>query len=166
MTNGDAEHYRQRFLDAADTESLLEFVRLTGGDEQAYGEAVRLLAPVLEPLAFGEQPRYASLTPEALGRRRAEVEQIVQFLADSPKADARAAAVGTMAQLGWQTFTRRLAQLLASEVHWERLGAVEALGRIGGQPAIELLISAASDRNPEVSAAARRALAQRSPPES
>lgn len=88
----DPQNYLQHFQDFGDTESLLEFIKAGGSDTNRYREVVRILTPVFDTLSVGLQPAYNELNQEMLEQNRTEVENILEWMAQSNKADMQAAA--------------------------------------------------------------------------
>ncbi|MGB2603143.1 MAG: HEAT repeat domain-containing protein [Candidatus Sulfotelmatobacter sp.] len=154
---GSLEHVQED----GDSKSLLEFIRESGRPVPRFQEAVAALAPVFEGLHHGERPLYESLHRDSLRQLRPEVEEIAQWMSASGKADIKTRAIELMGALGYGSFVAPLERFLRSEVQWERLTAIGALGQITGKPAAELLAEAAEDPDPQIRAEARRVTAGR-----
>jgi hypothetical protein len=137
--------------------SLLSYIQATGKNMSEYGEVLEALAPVFGPLSFGEHPRYQDLDRSRLQERMDETVNVVNWMADSGKADIKASAIQLMGFLGWEPFISRLEQYLSSETQWEHLAAIEALGQTASRRAIEALRVIAVDADPEIREAVRRA---------
>jgi hypothetical protein len=151
----------ERFQEYGDTKSLLEFVRSSGRSVRSYEEAVAGMAPVFEGLAHGERPSYESLDRDLLRQLNAEVKEIVQWMCASNKADIRTRAIELMGTLGYESFVAPLERFLFSEIQWERLTAIAALGQMPGKRPVEILSVAAEDPDPEIRAEVRRVTTNR-----
>ncbi|MCZ7406264.1 MAG: HEAT repeat domain-containing protein [Candidatus Methanoperedens sp.] len=152
------ERNLQNFQDYGKTGNLLEFVRASGLNVQKYRDALDALGSIFESLSFGEQPIYRNLDLNALQERKTEVKDIVNWMADSNKADMKTVAIELMGFLGWESFVSRLERCLLSEFKWERLTAIKALEQMGSERAVEILRVAIEDSDPEIREAVRKAL--------
>lgn len=92
MDSSDSAAQLRRFQDFGDTNSLLEYVRLTGRDTGRYKAALQVLDSVFEPLSHGEHPRYRDLDRQHLRDYAAEVRFIAGCMAASGKADMQDSA--------------------------------------------------------------------------
>ena len=109
MNPSNPEAYLRRFKENGDTVELQAYIRATrkGTD---YQEAIADLGPVFDALANGEQPDYESLDRIALRQRGEALAQIMDWMADSPKADLKSAAHSLMGLLACDRFIPRLQQ--------------------------------------------------------
>jgi hypothetical protein len=160
MTLCEDKTHLEHFQNFGDTNSLLEFIKKSGRNEQNYKEAIINLSPIFESLSMGIQPPYKKLDQNALQRRSPEVGKIVKWMAESRKADMKTTAIELMGFLGWKTFNSYLKRSLSSEIKWERLAAIKALAQIPSKWAIELLRSIAKDPDPEIRKAVQQELKQ------
>lgn len=144
------ERYLRDFQEYGDQNSLREYIRLSGRSAGRFEQAITGLGPVLDALRFGEQPAYENLDILILQHHQPEVDEIVNWMLASSKADMKTRAIETMGQLGWESFIDSLAKLLESPNAWERLAAVKALGKISNARAIEILINSARDADPQI----------------
>ena len=90
--SADATAQLRRFQEHGDTNSLAEYVRLIGKDSARYGIALRLLAPIFDPLGHGEYPRYQDIDRQRLRDYEGEIRFIVSCMTGSEKADLRSSA--------------------------------------------------------------------------
>jgi len=146
----------ERFQESGNAESLLEFVRVSGRSVDRYEQAVAGLAPVFEGLTYGERPAYERLDKDLLRQLTPEVEQIVQWMDSSDKANIRTRAIELMGALGYDSFGSPLERHVASKVQWERLSAIAALASMHGKRSTEILNSIADDPDPQIRAEVRR----------
>lgn len=93
----------RNFQDSGDVSSLLKFIEASGRDTEKYREAVGILAPVFKALSFGIQPEYGELDFPAAQGRLTEIQDIIKWMADSPKADMQHAAKALGAWLSSET---------------------------------------------------------------
>ena len=163
MSASSPEEHLRRFQDQGDRDGLVQYLRASGSDTASYRQVIDGLEPVFEALSFGEQPSYESLDKESLRGHAAEVEEVVELMFASVKADMRAAAAGLMGYMGWDSFVAPLERLLVSDVQWERLTAVRALAQMRNEKALTALKAAAASDDPEVRAEALRIVSE--PPE-
>jgi hypothetical protein len=155
----DAEAGLRVFRETGRTEALLDFVRRSGRPTHRYEQVLNALAPVLEPMSFGEHPRYEELDKELFESYRAETTDIVEWAAGSRKADLKSVALSLMGALGWPQFIPELSRSLDSSANWERHVAISALGQMRDGRAFELLRSALGHPDPDTRRAAHAALA-------
>lgn len=147
----------ERFQEYGDARGLLEFVRGTGNSAARYESALAELAPVFEGLTHGEAPIFERLDRDHLRLFEPEVEQIVQWMSASSKANIQTSAIGLMGFLGYESFLAPLERYLLSNVKWQRLTAITALASIPGERAAGLLRMAARDPDPDIRAEVVRA---------
>jgi hypothetical protein len=117
----------RRYQDSLRKEDLLAYLEASSRRSPAYERALDALEPVLRPLGFGFQPALGLLDREALRADAGAVSDILSWIADSGKADAKTAGLTVMGALGWDVFLPRLERSLASPVEWERETAQRAL---------------------------------------
>lgn len=103
--NHDSDLDLRHFQDFGDTGSLLNFVKATGRDTEKYGKALSIMAPVFEALSLGLQPAYDELKLDAMEQSVTEVANILEWMAQSSKADMQDAATEIMRRLGWKQFS-------------------------------------------------------------
>ena len=156
---GAADRLRE-FQTTGSRDRLLAYVDASGRDREHFERAWAGLEPVLRPLGHGFQPAVGQLDVEALEAVAEPTAEILEWLADSPKADLREAAFRLMGALGRDRFLPRLALALSSPAAWERSAAVAALATQGTVRARALLARALDDPDAAVATAARRALAR------
>jgi hypothetical protein len=96
----NTQSYLRHFQDFGDKDSLLEFIKATGRDAERYRQALRILAPVFDPLSLGLEPAYDELNLEMMEQHRPEVKNILEWMAKSSKADMQEAAAETRRRLG------------------------------------------------------------------
>ncbi len=92
MNSADSAAHLRRFQEYGDTDSLLEYIRLTGKDIARYKMAIQILTPVFDPLGHGESPRYRDLDHQQLRDYQTEVRFIATCMAGSEKADLQSSA--------------------------------------------------------------------------
>ena len=142
-------------------EALHRALHASGKDPALYERAIQALLPVLEPLSFGEHPRYDQV--DLLHARAApeEIEGVVRWMAASDRADLRTAGLTLMGTLRLIDLRPELLQVLASGSVWERVTAAGALAEMLDDSARAALRAHRHDPTPEVRAAVRSALARR-----
>ena len=127
MPPADPEAQLREFQETGKTDRLLEFVRSSGRHVDSYRKVLAALRPVLEPLSFGEQPRYDDVEHEALAAHVQATVDVIRWSAGSNRADLRSAALRLMGTLGWDEFSGDLLTATRSPDAWERLAAKEAV---------------------------------------
>lgn len=142
-------------------EDLLAYVGARGGNPDPYAAAIDALRAALEPLAFGLRPALGALDRESLREHAAATTEILDWLADSPNADLKTAAMEVMGSLGWEAFVPRLERALSAAPSWERVAAIDGLAKLPGRRAAELVRRAVDDPDPAVRSAARQIVESR-----
>jgi hypothetical protein len=150
MTSLTPENHLAHFQNFGDTASLLRFVSQSGRDMPSYQEAINGLSPVFEYMSAGFQPNYKELDLDGLRRHGSEIEEILRWMADSPKANMKTVALNLMGYLGWETFRPLLEQSLSSKSQWERLTAIQSIGKVKDDWAAETLTAISADADPLV----------------
>ena len=133
MASSNHKCLLQACQDLGCPECLPEFVQVSGREVQKYPEVVDLPVPVFEGLLFRIQPSYEGMEGRDLYERMAKVEELVRGMADSRRADMTTIALDPMGFPGWEALRSNLEGSFASELKWERLTAVGALGRVSGK---------------------------------
>jgi HEAT repeat protein len=158
MNTADGQSALGKFLEHGDWESLVKFLREAFPDVPAYQEAAVALAGALDALNFGETPHSEVLDKDYLAQRASETVAIVNWMADSTKADMQESAIDVMGTLGWEPFLVRLESLLCHGEQWQRIAALRSLARLRQPVAQDLLHRAAQDSDPVIRAEALRVL--------
>jgi hypothetical protein len=128
-----------RFQRHGDIDALITLGVSTGLDEARLRTSIRLLAPVLERLNFGESPAYEDLEPSPPSP---ELTFILRAMTRSPTADMRIAGLRSMARLGCDEFIEDLRAVVVSRHEWERIEALHALADMRQLAVRPILISA------------------------
>jgi hypothetical protein len=151
-------HHLKAFQSSGRKEDLLACLQAEGRDPADHLAAFEGLEEALRPLFFGLRPAPEDLDRRRLGEHATATTEILHWLAGSPKADLKTAAIELMGGLGWETFVPHLERALSSPASWERMTALRSLARLPGSRAAELVRRAVDDPDPAVSAAARELL--------
>ena len=159
MPSADAETQLREFQETGNVNRLLDFVRASGRDPETYGQVLAALAPVFEPLAHGEHPRYDDLNPAEFAPNADVAAEVLRWAAASDRADLRSAALGAMGTLGWDAFTADLQAATRSPDAWERVAAIEAIGRTRSRHARQILEGLRDHPDAQAREAVRAALA-------
>jgi HEAT repeat protein len=146
----------RRFQETGEMASLLAHVRQSGEDAPMFEQAIARLAPVLDPIAFGEHPRLDAVSEADLQPVAAQVIAILGWMLDSPKANLRDAATDLMGALGWETFLPTLTARFATGATADRVAALRALSRMPQAQAHYIVHEAGTDPDPEVRAESAR----------
>lgn len=92
MDSADSAARLRHFQEYGGTNSIVEYVSLTGRDIARYKIALEILTPVFDPLSHGEYPRYHDIDRQRLRDYASEVRSIASWMAGSEKADLKGSA--------------------------------------------------------------------------
>jgi len=151
-------HDLDAFHETGDIDCLLAFI---GTSLLSSSEDIRVSTVVtgyFRSIENGERPDFRSVNREILASHAAAVIPTINWIAGSPKADFRSAAIELMGVLGWEAFLGQLASWAFDGEGWERLASIRSLGKMPSNTARSLLESLREDRDPAIAAAAGSAL--------
>jgi hypothetical protein len=147
-----------RFQRHGDVEALIAYGQALGHSEARLRAVVSLLQPIFESLSFGEQPHFENVDREQLLAQQPEISFVTHAMAASEAADLKTAGFHLMGVLDLEPFIHHLRNALLSSHEWERIEAIDALGKMTHPEVRSILESATTHSDPATSEAARKAL--------
>ena len=132
----------RRFQGHADIEALLLHAAAKGYDADEIRSVLTILDGIFSSLSFGEHPNYDSLDHSGLKAHVNGAAFVAVAMVGSERADLQSAGLQVFGLLDDQRYKDVLVEALHSEDTWQRLSAIEALGRMSAvfaQPELEVM---------------------------